>query len=261
MNVWTVLRESLRRERRTPWTWGLPIGLMNVLIVAIYPSIQGNLKQLSENYPQSLKEAFGISEFDSIQSYLHAEMYSLIIPLALGYFAVRCIAHALAVAEEQGQLDVVLSAPVRRGELVAGAFLGALLSSVAVLVVVLALTLLASAIFGVGLSFTDALAGNAAVWPLAAFFAGVAALATGWLRHSAAVTALSAGALVAMYVIDLAGRLADSVSWLQDVTVFKYYGAGLTDGIDPLHFVGLAVAGAVLAAVGAVGFERRDIRT
>lgn len=124
----------------------------------------------------------------------------------------------------------------------------------------LAVTLLASAAFGAGLPADDALAGTAAVWPLAAFFAGVAVLATGLLRHSAAVTALSAGVLVAMYVLDLAGRLADGVAFLRSVSVFTYYGAGLTEGIDPAAFVGLALAGCALAAIGAAGFERRDVR-
>jgi len=32
------------------------------------------------------------------------------------------------------------------------------------------------------------------------------------------------------------------------------------DGIDPLAFAGLALAGAVLAAAGAFLFDRRDVR-
>jgi hypothetical protein len=43
------------------------------------------------------------------------------------------------------------------------------------------------------------------------------------------------------------------------VTVFKYYGSGLTEGIDLAAFVGLTLCGAVLAFLGSPLFERRDV--
>jgi len=258
--VLAVTREVLRRDRRTPLTWGLPLGAMSALIVAIYPSIADSLATIAEHYPPALKEAFGVAEFDTVEAYLNAEMFSLVIPLALGYFTIRCVVHALPAAEERGELDIVLAAPVQRRELVAGAFAAGMLTSAAVLVVVLALTLLASVAVGAGLGFADAVAGVAEVWPLSVFFAGGAVLATGVTSRSSSVTALAAGALVAMYVLDLAGRLAGEVSGLRYVSAFKYYGAALTEGIDPLAFIGLTLAGCVLAALGATAFERRDVR-
>jgi ABC-2 type transport system permease protein len=233
---------------------------MSALIVAIYPSIADSLATIAANYPPALKEAFGFAEFDTVEAYLSAEMFSLVIPLALGYFMVRCIVHALPAAEERGELDIVLAAPVTRRELVAGSFAAAMLSAAGVLVVVLALTLLASVAVGAGLGVGHAVAGVAEVWPLAVFFAGVAVLATGCMSRASSVTALAAGGLVAMYVLDLAGRLADEVSGLRYVSAFKYYGSALTEGIAPLAFVGLALAGCVLAALGATAFERRDVR-
>lgn len=258
--VLAVAREAVRRDRRTPLTWGLPLGAMCALIVAIYPSIADSLATIAENYPPALKEAFGVAEFDTVEAYLDAEMFSLVIPLALGYFMIRCVVHALPAAEERGELDIVLAAPVQRRELVAGSFAAAMLTSAAVLVVVLVLTLLASVVVGAGLGVSDTLAGVAEVWPLGVFFAGAAVLGAGLMSRSSSVTALAAGGLVAMYVLDLAGRLADEVSGLRYISAFKYYGSALTEGIDPLAFVGLALAGCVLAALGASAFERRDVR-
>ena len=42
-----------------------------------------------------------------------------------------------------------------------------------------------------------------------------------------------------MYVVDLAGKLADPAEPFRSVTVFKYYGSGLTEGIDPAAFIGV----------------------
>jgi len=45
-----------------------------------------------------------------------------------------------------------------------------------------------------------------------------------------------AGVLVAMYVIDLIGRLSPDVSGIRYASVFKYYGNAVEDGLDPIAF-------------------------
>lgn len=254
-----VLRRGLRDHRRAPLSWGLPLGAMCALIVAIYPSIEDSLKELTQNYPRGLKEAFGIEQLNTVEAYLDAEMFSLIVPLAIAFFAVRSIARELAVAEERGYLDTTLAAPLSRRNLVAGSFAVTALASAAVLAAVLGLTAIAAAVAGAGLSLSKLLAGVASVWPLAVFSSGVAVLAAGLLHRSAAVTAIAAGTLVGMYVIDLVGKLDESAEPFRYVSAFKYYGSGLTDGIDPAAFAGLTVCGAALAIAGSLLFERRDI--
>lgn len=43
------------------------------------------------------------------------------------------------------------------------------------------------------------------------------------------------------------------------LSVFKYYGNAIEDGIEPLAFLGVTLAGVALAAIGAWLFDRRDI--
>ena len=92
----------------------MPLGLWSAFIVAIFPSIEDALSKATKGYPPALKEAFGISELANVEQYLQAEMLSLIVPLALGYLAVRAVASGLSGAAESGRLDVLLSAPVSR---------------------------------------------------------------------------------------------------------------------------------------------------
>jgi beta-exotoxin I transport system permease protein len=75
----------------------------------------------------------------------------------------------------------------------------------------------------------------------------------------AVVTGAVAGVLVSMYVIDLIGRLDHGLSGVRYVSVFKYYGNAIEDGIDPLTFAGVTVAAVLLAVLGAWLFERRDL--
>ena len=232
---------------------------MSAFIVAIFPSVEDALSRVTQDYPAGLKEAFGIGELSNVEQYLHAEMLSLIVPLALGYLAVRAVASGLWGAAETGRLDVLLSAPVSRKRLVAAGFLATAVELAAVLLLTAALTMLGSVLSGAGLSAGSALAGFANVWPLSLVFAGLGVVATGWYMRTSVVTGSVAGALVAMYVVDLIGRLDPGLSGVRYVSVFKYYGNAIEDGIDPLAFGGVIFVAALLAAVGAVLFDRCDI--
>ena len=254
-----VAEAQLRERRRSLLSWGLPIGLWSAFVVAIYPSVEDALAKAISSYPEALKQAFGIGELTSVEQYLNAEMLSLIVPLAVGYLAVRAVASGLSGAAESGRLDVLLSAPVSRRQLVAASFLATAIELAAVLLVSVAIALLASLLSGAGLSCGLAFAGYANVWPLALLFAALGVVATSRSLHTAVVTGSVAGVLVAMYVADLIGRLDTGLDWVRYGSVFRYYGRAVEDGIDPLAFVGVTVVAFAVAALGALLFERRDI--
>ena len=255
----TLVRRGVRDRRRAPLTWGGSLGALSALIVAIWPSISDSISQAVENYPEGLKAAFGIDQLDTVEAYLDAEMFSLIVPLAVAFFAVRVIVTAIASAEELHHLDTLLSAPVSRRLLAAGAFLTAAVSSALVLLVTGAVAWLTAVLAGSDLGLGPTAAAIASVWALAMLFAGLAGLAAGRLHRPAAVTGVATGTLVAMYMFDVLGKVADSMEPLRTVSAFKYYGSALRNGLDPVAFAGLALAGVVLAAAGALLLERRDV--
>jgi ABC-2 type transport system permease protein len=257
--VAALVESHLSDRRRSLLAWGLPLGLWSAFIVAIFPSVEGALSEAVKNYPPALKEAFGVGELSDVEQYLQAEMLSLIVPLALGYLAVRAVASGLSGAAESGRLDVLLSAPVPRHRLATASFAATAIELAAVLLVTLVLTLLGSVIFGSHLSLGAAVAGYANVWPLALVFAGLGIVATGWSLRTGVVTGSVAGVLVSMYVIDLVGRLDPDLSGIRYASVFKYYGNAIEDGIDPVAFCGVTLAAVCLAALGAWLFERRDL--
>lgn len=249
----------LSDRRRSLLAWGAPLGLWSAFIVLIFPSVEGALSKAIKNYPPALKEAFGIGELTNVEQYLHAEMLSLIVPLALGYLAVRAVSSGLSGAAESGRLDVLLSAPVSRSRLAAASFAATAVELAIVLVLTVLFTGLGSLVSGADLSFGAALAGYANVWPLALMFAGFGVIATGFSLRTSVVTGSVAGVLVSMYVIDLIGRLDPDLSGIRYVSVFRYYGNAIEDGIEPLAFFAVTVAAILLAAFGAWLFERRDL--
>src|SRR5688500_18638456 len=180
-----VIRRGLRDHRRTLLTWGAPLSAMSALMAVLWPSIEGSVDTLMDSYPAELKEAFNIRALDSVEAYIDAEMLSLVVPLALAVLAVRAVVRVLSGAEERGYLDIVLVTPVVRRRLAAGAFVVAAIAVAGVLAVPTAVTWLAATLVGADPSLVVLARGMANVWPLALFFAGLAALGCGWAHTSA----------------------------------------------------------------------------
>jgi ABC-2 type transport system permease protein len=254
-----LVRRGLLDHRRAWLTWGGSLGALSGLMAAIWPSIEGSINQALEGYPEGLKEAFNIREITTVEEYIDAEMMSLIVPFALAYLAVRIVTRAIVVAEEQRYLDTLLATPVARTMLVAAAMVVAAVVVAVVLAVMTLITWVVAILAGTDASLAVLGRGAANVGPLSMFFAGLAAFAAGFLHRSGQVTAVAMGTLVGMYVIDLVGKLADEVEPLRYISVFRYYGSAIQDGIDPLAFAGVTLAGLALAVAGAILFRRRDV--
>jgi ABC-2 type transport system permease protein len=254
-----LLRRGLLDRRRALIVWALSVGLTGAFFMLVWPSIDDSISQALDSYPDSVKQAFGITTLSNAEQYLNAELFSFILPFALAIFALRSVAAAIDGAQERGHLDVLLSAPVSRRGVVAATFVAIAVELAAILAAAWALTCLGSLVAGADLDAGLAAAGYANVWPLAIFAAGIAMLVTGISQHAGTVTGIASGVLVAMYVLDLLGRLSDSVEPFRWLSAFRYYGTAAVDGIDPFALAGLTAAGTALAAVGTILFERRDI--
>lgn len=254
-----LVRRGLLDNRRAPLTWGGPLGAMGAFVVVLYPSIRDALGKTVQSYPAAVKEAFGVTDFGSLGAYLHVELFSLLLPVAVAYLAMRCVATAIAGAEEDGHLDTLLAAPVARRTLVASAFATAAIACAGVLLATGVLTEAAAVISGESLDAGRLAGALAAVWGLAVFFAGCATLASG-LAHRAGPVLGAGGALLgAMYLLDVLGKLAGTIEPVRWLSAFRYYGAPLRDGLDAGGLVVLVAAGLALAVGGALCFERRDI--
>jgi ABC-2 type transport system permease protein len=255
-----VIRRGIADQGRAVLTWGGSLGLMGAFIAAIYPSVKDSLVKVVQGYPSGLKQAFGVQGFDTVESYVHAELFSLIVPLAIAFFAIRSATRETVQAEERGYLETLLSLPLPRRALVGGSALATAVITAGILVVLALLTFIAGRIAGTSISFGLTMAGALGLWPLAMFFAGVASVAGGLMSRSTEVVGVATGVLIAMYILDLAGRLTSSLEALRYLSAFHYYGAPIRDGIDVGYFLALTAAAVVLIAIGAMLFDRRDLR-
>jgi ABC-2 type transport system permease protein len=254
-----VARWQFRELRRAALLWAVGLGALSALEVAIYPSVHKSLSKVVESYPHALKEAFNVGDFSTVQAFLDAEMFSLIIPLAAGFFAVRSATHALAGAEERHWLDVLLAAPVSRAQLALGALAGPAAALALMLIAVAVPTEIAGVVAGATIPVGLLAAGLASVWVLALFCAGLAALGSGIQSRAATVTAGAMSILVTMYTLDLAGKLAPSIDVVRWASAFRYTQAAVQNGLDVAGVLAVLAAACAVAAVGVKLFGRKDL--
>ncbi len=260
--VWALSRQTLVEQRRNIVVWGVAMGLLGMMYVMLYPAFKDTLNQYLKDFPEQYLKAFGISAgISDAAGFLNMEMFNLLAPLALPFFAILVGARAVAGSEERKTLDMLLSNPVPRWQLVVGRYLSMALGLAAILVLLALLTWVAAPIRGVHLPFSAVVQGAANLWPFCLFFGAVALLFSTFLRRGAAASGAAAAVLIAMYVANAVASISESVSQVRYVSLFNYYGTAIVLGIDWVHFLVILGLSLVLTALAAVAFQRRDIYT
>ncbi len=261
-----LLGHVLSLQARSVAIWGVLLGLSGVMMVSVFPAIADgpSLKNLADSFPPGFMKAAGVEDIMSmgtITGFLQAELFGLIVPLALPFFAILAAANAIAGAEENGTIDVLMSNPLPRWQLVVAYFVSTAVSLVGILAI-FGLFLWGSALFiDAELTLGATAEGVFGTWPLALFFGGLAMLCSAIFHRRILAIGISGAALFVMYFLNVVSGLVEDLEFLKNFSAIYHYGSPITDGIDWGSFAGLTGAALILAAVAVFAFQRRDIYT
>ncbi len=164
--------------------------------------------------------------------------------------------------EEEGGLELELTSPVSRGQVVRERLL-ALLVSLALLVgvVVLVTVGLWAVIDLEGVAVGGIVSTAVGLLLLTFAFASLAFAAGAATGRRGVALGVGAGVAVLTYIADAIGAIVPDVGWLTAVSPWSWYLGEdpMTTGLDPVGFTSLAVLAAVTAVLAVVIFERRDL--
>jgi len=260
--VWILVAHQLRSRVRSTVIWGVALGALGALYVALFPSMSGLLERYMEEAPQEMQQYMGgLQGPITIEQWLGMEFINALIPVALPFLVMVIGARAIAGREERKTLDLLLSNPLPRWQVVV-AGLGTMAVSLAgVLVITGVLTYIAVPVAGVALSPGRLTAALAAIWPLCLFFGSVALLVSALIRRGALAIAIPGVILVGMYVIDSLAQISKTIEPLRVVSLFYHLGQPL-EGDFPWTATLLILAGVCIVTGAAIAvFARRDIYT
>jgi ABC-2 type transport system permease protein len=257
-----VVTKTMRDQRRSLIGWSIGVAALVLVEGALWPSIRDmpNLDEFLSSYPDALKEAFNLGAMTTGTGFLNAELYTLVLPILFLVFGISRGAKLVAGEEEAGTLEVVLVTPVSTTRLLLEKAAGLLLGLCVLGAVAGGSTLLASALFSMGISPSSVAAGALSMVLLGVEY-GFLALAVGAATGRRSVAAgVASVAAVGAYVLYVGGLMVDSLSgWLPWSPFHQALADGpLASGL-PARFV-LRVLGAVgVVAVATPVFARRDI--
>lgn len=247
---------------RSTVIWGLSAGLVAGATLATYGVFDaGQMQQMVDAMPKELLEAFGSdpAAYTRPAGYLGTELGSY-LPAVLAFFMITGASHAIAGAEHEGTLDVLMSQPVPRWWVPTSWFLAATAGMVVVAGMYALILGLAAVVAGIALPARAIVHSAIALVPIAMVFGALALAVSARLRRPGAVTGTVGAVLVVTYIGNTIAVLVDDLAWVRWLSPFHYYGAPFQDGLvaaDTLTLLGAAV---VLAALSIPVFARRDIQ-
>jgi ABC-2 type transport system permease protein len=243
---------AVRTTLRPLAGWALGIGAFFLLIGLIAESMTGFLRDNPQFADLARQAGF---ELDAVQGYAATLFALLAVPLG-GFTATRIA--ALAHAETTRRLDLLLGAPITRVRLLgveAGtAAAGALALTGTAAVAVWAGTSLTGAPLGLG----AALAGAANTLPITALGLAFALLALGWVPRAVVAVGMvpAAGGFLLMVLVDS----VDAPAWVASLSPFAHLAPVPAAPPDVPAAVAMSAVAVGVAALGALGYQRRDIR-
>jgi ABC-2 type transport system permease protein len=248
--------------------WGVGIGLLALLQIISIPSVDG-MKATADaiaKMPPFIVQLIGggdVTFLASPEGYLNNQYFAIVLVI-FGVYAMIVGLNITANEETKGIMDLLLSLPVSRRQLVLEKFL-------AYCVLVTAVVAISTIIIYLGLAMTPAvsipfstlLAASVNIIPgtltMLAFTAFVAAI----VRRRGQATAIAVVFLIGSYFVDVLGRTV-STSFLNTLRVISFYAYYDSTGVVQhglsLGNIGVLLAAAAVLIAGALwAFQRRDV--
>jgi ABC-2 type transport system permease protein len=233
--------------------WGLGIGLYASLIAASAPALSETLSELPQmaELIESLYPGVDLNEPSGILQLAFFGFASLITGLAGASFVA-----AWAGDESGGRLAMVMAAPVTRARWLVSSGLG-VLAAIGVTVIVLG-AVVALAVAGLGGDVATPVIGVGILGLAAAGFAGVGLAAGGVVRASLAAP-VTAGLVIATFLLDTLGAALDLPELVLDLSIYKHLGQAMVGTYDAAGLAACVVLAVGGLAAGAWGMQRRDL--
>lgn len=262
-----IFVETLRRTWRQAVYWGIGLGAMALLIMLVIPNVDTleQYREIVETMPPILLQAFGISDADTLatpEGFLSYGFFTYAI-LILAVYAVIAGLNITANEEDSGIMDVVLTLPVKRWQIVVEKF-----AAYALLLVVILLVSAVGIVAGELISdfeVDDAVVAQSFIntYPPVVLMLAFTAFVATVVRRRGTASVIAIVFIVGSYFVNFVGRAASgSIAESLANASFFYYAdteAIIRDGLVLSNVVGLLAASLALAAAALWFWQRRDV--
>lgn len=252
---WNLVRKTARERRRSAAIYASANALYVLFICAFFPSIRDmtTLKmELFKDQYQGVARFFGVQSFDiqSFNNYIVLQFLSLFWVIIMAAFVISFARNMVSGELEDGTLELLLSQPIERWNLLTSEGATLLCGIVSLVVTTILSIIVFGSIFRVGITYGGYLSFMALGTALFIAIAGYSIFFSALFKESRRAAMVSAGLTLAFYLLHFAGSywsVADKIDWFG---LFHYYRP-----LEVINGGGFPVKSVlVLLAFGVVGF-------
>ena len=255
-----LFRKALRDLRVQVLGWGIGMGAMLAITVALFPSIADLYGDFFKDLPDAWKGFLGEGDFTKMEGFLDVEFFSY-AQVAFAVFAILAGGAAIVGEETAGTMDLLLSQPVTRARL-ATAKLAALVVAVTLIVAISSLGLvLPDLVINEVSEAGRVLNAFVLLLPFELTIAFAAALLAQLFGSRLVGGTILAGLLVASYMLEALSGVSALLQDLKPLYLTTYFQgrAALTGDISWAYLGASLIALALLSAANVLYFMRRDV--
>ncbi|HEY4694846.1 MAG TPA: ABC transporter permease subunit [Candidatus Nanoarchaeia archaeon] len=261
-----IVLHQLKTQRKSLFFWSLGIVVLVALYILIYPSIQESSAALNaylENLPDAIKAFVGdVSSYTTPVGYITSELFVFMMPLLLIIFTTGFGSGAIAGEEEKGTLDLLLTNPIERSQVVKEKFIAMIiLASLLTAVASLAL-IIGSALADMGLETQKIVAMVLSVDLLAIAFGSIALFLGALTGNRGVSLGITAALAIGSFFLNALSPLVDFLKDYQKFSPFYHYiGENpLEVGLKIDHVLILGGIAFVFLILSLIAFEKRDLK-
>jgi ABC-2 type transport system permease protein len=255
--VWerTIGLRALRGQAPAALWWTLGAAALAGWMTLLVPTIRQPLQQLITDNPV-FAELFARSGLGTDAGVLALAPF-LFLPAVLAVFA---LIQALTWPADldAGRLELVLSTPRSRVQLLLERFLAVFVMAVVSTLVIFLVVLAGVRVAGLGVHAGELEAACVAIVPLQLLTAALVYVLAGRLPYGG-IVGVVATFLVASFLAEFLRQTFDLPGWLVGLSIFHQYGSPLTDGLAWGSFLAMLGIATALLGLGAVQFRRADL--
>ncbi len=255
----SIAKETVKNK----WKSTLLITLIFVgfaaLYVGIYPSFEDMLSQFADMPLQFIR---GIGYIDSFTGYLNMELYQifwiLILPVLIAYIAGSLIAEEI----EGGTVDLLLSNPISRKQVVLEKFIGIIPFVLLITFATMGSVYGVSTLIGETINLTNLFLTH--LWSIPYFLsiASISILISTILNKKMKASIMGMAVVVGMYLIESISQLTPDYENISIISLVNYFDPSelLTKGeMTATHPILLTIITLVALTLAMFYFDRRDI--
>ena len=259
--MFRLLWQEILFRRNAIIGWGLALCFFPLVYVGVYPSMADEVQSLAD---LEIYRAMGVS-LGTFEDWVASTMI-LFVPILASVYALINGTGTLAGEEEDGRLEILITLPLKRWQIVA---VKAIALSVALFFILLIVSLGGMLVFvaiesqiEANITAVDMITGLLATWPLTFAFAMISLFLAAFCSRRRIAALIVTVLLVASYFGSNLSGMVSALEPLKPLFLHTYLdatGRSLTEGQQLGDVLVLLVVGLAACGLALVFFQRRDV--